>query len=162
MDTTASDTDNSHCGIAVHLDTAVACFAVAFDCNTGHRRSDCSRDSRANWNSDQCVGELVRRALFVKGHFEARLEVDSQEAVADNSLMSCSDAHTEHFVDNILAGNKANNRFPDEVAGVAGHNSHTDSEDMLDNASDALAASNLAAGDVAHNDRAVLVLNHHL
>lgn len=93
--------------------------------------------------------------------FEARLEVDNREAAADNSLMSCSVAHMERFVDNILAGNKANNRFPD--AGVAAdHNSHMDLGDMLDNAFDAWVESNRVVEEEVHNDMVVSVLNHHL
>ena len=97
--------------------------------------------------------------------FEARLEVDNREAAADNmDLMSCSVAHTEHFVDNILADNKASNRFPDEVGAgvVVGCNNHMDLEDMLDNAFDALVENSRAVGDAAHTGRAVLVLSHHL
>lgn len=96
------------------------------------------------------------------GRFEARLEVDNREVAADNSLMSCSVAHTERFADNILAGNKASNRFPDEEV-AADRNSRMDSEDMLDSASDAW-AENSRAGEVAeaHIDMAVSVLNHHL
>lgn len=98
------------------------------------------------------------------GRFEARLEVDNREALADNSLMSYSVARTERFVGNILAGNKANSRFPDAGA-VADRNSrHTDLGDMLDNASDALVESNLAVGAAAadHIDMAVLALYLHL
>jgi hypothetical protein len=98
-------------------------------------------------------------------HFEARLEVEvgSREAVAGNNLMSCSVADTEHFVDSTLAGNKASNRVPDEVEGAAAdRNSRMDSEDMSDSASDAWVENSRAAGDVAHIDRAVLVLNRHL
>lgn len=90
--------------------------------------------------------------------FEARLEVDNRVAAADNSLMSCSVARMERFVDSILAGNKASSRFPDE--GVADHSS-TGSGDMFDNASDALVESNRAEGAV-HNDMVVSVLSRHL
>lgn len=100
------------------------------------------------------------------GHFEARLEVEvgNREVVADSNWMSCSVAHMERFVDSTLAGNKANNRFPDGVEGAAAadHSSRTGSEDMFDNASDAWVGSSQAAEDVAHNGRAVSVLNHHL
>lgn len=97
-------------------------------------------------------------------HFEAQLEVDNREVVAGNSLMSCSVAHMEHFVDNILAGNKASNRFPDEeVVVVADRNIRMDSEDMFDNAFDAW-VENSQVEDVveAHIDMVVSVLNRHL
>lgn len=94
--------------------------------------------------------------------FEARLEVDNREVAAGNSLMSCIVARTERFVDNILAGNKANNRFPDEGA-AADRNSRMDSEDMFGSASDAWVESSQAGEEVAaHIDMAVSVLNHHL
>lgn len=88
--------------------------------------------------------------------FEARLEVDSQEAVADSNLKSCSVSRMESFVGNKAAGNI------DEVEVVADRNSRRDSEDMLGNASDAWVASNLAVEGVARIDRAVVVLNRHL
>lgn len=97
------------------------------------------------------------------GHFEARLEVDSQEAEVDSNLKSCSVSRTERFVGNKAAGNiLANNIFPDEVEVVADRNSRRDSEDMLGNASDAWVASSRAVEGVARIDRAVAVLNRHL
>lgn len=97
------------------------------------------------------------------GRFEARLEVDNREAAADSSWMSCSDARTERFEDNILAGSKASNRFPDEVVGAAvGRSSRMGSGDMFGNAWDAWVASSRAVGGAARNGRVVLVPNHHL
>jgi hypothetical protein len=103
---------------------------------------------------------LASRALFEMERFEARLEVDSQEAVADSNLASCSVARMERFVGNKAGNILANNRFPDEVAAAVGHNNRRDSEDMFGNASDAWVASSRAV--VAHIDRAVVALNRHL
>jgi hypothetical protein len=94
--------------------------------------------------------------------FEARLEVGNREAEADNSLMSYSVARTERFVDNILADNKANNRFPDEVEEAADRNSRMDSVDMFGNASDAWVGSSRAVEGEGRIDKMVLVLSHHL
>lgn len=94
--------------------------------------------------------------------FEARLEVDSQEAVADNNLASCSVARMERFVGNKAGSILENNRFPDEVAAVAGRNNRRDSEDMFDNALDAWVASSRVVEGVAHIDRAVSGLDRHL
>lgn len=95
--------------------------------------------------------------------FEARLEVDSQEAVADSNLKSCSVSHMVRFVGNKAAGNiLVNNRFPDEAEVAVDHNSHRDSEDMLDNALDAWVASSRAVEGVARIDRAAAALNRHL
>jgi hypothetical protein len=94
-------------------------------------------------------------------HFEARLEVDSQEAVADSSLVSCSVSRKEHFVGNKAGNILANNRFPDEAVAVVGRNNRRDSEDMFGNALDAWVASSRAV-EVAHIDRMVSVLYRHL
>lgn len=65
--------------------------------------------------------------------------------VADSNLKSSNVSRTENFV-----GNKASNRFPDEVEVAAGRNSlRRDLEDMLGNALDAWVASR-AGEDAAH------------
>lgn len=98
---------------------------------------------------------------FVMERFEARLEVDNREAVADSSLTSCIVSHTaERFVDNILAGSKASNRFPDVVAAVDRSN-RMDLVDMLDSAFDAW-AENSRAGEAVHIDMVPLVPDRHL
>jgi hypothetical protein len=114
-------------------------------------------------NSDQYVEESVRRAQFANSEEAQPVEVDNREVAADNSLMSCIVARMEeHFVDNILAGSKANNRFPDEAEGAAvDRNSRMDLEDMSDNAFDAWVAKNQVEVDAARkHDTAAL--NHHL
>lgn len=133
-------------------------------CNTDQHHSNCKLDSRVSSSNGQGAVESAELlAQFVMERSEARLEVDSREVVADSSWASCNVSHKESFVDNILAGSKASSRALDEVAGAAAdHNSRTDSEDMLDNASGAWVSSSLAVEDEAHNDRAVSVLNHHL
>jgi hypothetical protein len=95
-------------------------------------------------------------------HFEAQLEVDSQEVVADSNSKSCSVSRMANFVGNKAGNIWANNRFPDEVeAAVVGRNSCRDSEDMLGNASDAFAASSREVVE-ARNDREVLVPSRRL
>lgn len=97
------------------------------------------------------------------GRSEARLEVDNREAAAGSSWMSSSVARTGSFVGNILADNKASNKFPDGVAEAeVGRSSRMDLGDMSGNASGALAESSRAGGDAAHICRAVSVLNRHL
>lgn len=90
-----------------------------------------------NLYSDPYAEESAMPVQFVMERFEARLEVDNQEVVADSSLTSCIVSHTAvRFVDNILAGSKASSRFPDVVAAVD-RSIRTDLVDMLDSAFDA-------------------------
>lgn len=133
---------------------------AVFGCNIDHQRLDYSQDNRANLCSDPCAGESALREQVVMERFEARLEVDNREAVADSSLTSCIVSRmVERFVGNILAGSKASNRFPDAGAAVDRSN-RMDLVDMLDSAFDAWAENSQAAG--VHIGMAVSVLNHHL
>lgn len=64
----------------------------------------------------------------------------------------------EHFADSILAGSKANNRFPGAEGVAADRSSRM--EDMFGSASDAWVASNRAGAD--HSGTAAAVLDRHL